>query len=72
MGKVTTLQDWWDQIVSQDPVFGYYTNAAKTWLITIFLLADMKVTLEGRPHLGAAVGAQDFRGLYVMDKVQQW
>ena len=29
----------------------------------------MKVTLEGGPHLGAAVGTQ---GLYVMDKVQQW
>ena len=77
--EVTTLLDWWDQIVSQDPAFGYYTNAAKTWLITkenhpfatvaTSANTDMKVTLEGRPHLGVPVGTQ---GLYVMDKVQQW
>ena len=32
-GKLTQLREWWDKIVSLGPIFGYFANPSKTWLI---------------------------------------
>ena len=60
-GKITRLWEWWDQLNSFSPKYGYFTNVCKTWLVTkknclstateAFADTDVKVTSEGRPYL---------------------
>ena len=76
------LQAWWDKLVSVGPVYGYHANAAKIWLITKQLhhqstmsaLSDttVNITVEGRPHLGAPLGSQEYTDLLVKGKVKEW
>ena len=33
---------------------------------------EVKVTSEGRPYLGAALGTEEYIQAFVTDKVQQW
>ena len=82
VGKVADLRKWWDEICSKGPAYGYFTNASKTWLITkethhtnavaAFTGTNVKVTSEGRPHLGAAIGTNEFKKRHIMGKVQVW
>ena len=61
---------------------GYYPNAAKTWLIVkspflsgaqrIFDGTGVQVTVEGKHHLGAALGSHSFTDRYVSEKVELW
>ena len=32
-GSLHSTRLWWDHLVSTGPAFGYYANAAKTWLL---------------------------------------
>ena len=71
-----------DEIFRLGPSFGYYINASKTWLIikkefraeVDLLFGDMEVriTREGRPHLGAPLGSPYYVSQYVSENVQQW
>ena len=68
--------------VSLDPTFGYFANSSKTWLIVksphlqaateLFHGTGVNITVEGKRHLGAAVGRQSFVHQYVEEKVAQW
>lgn len=81
-GKVHRLREWWDQINTLGPKFGYFTNPSKTWLVTkedhlsaasaAFADTDVKVTSEGRPYLGTALGTEEYIRAFVTNKVQQW
>ena len=59
---------------------GYYVNTSKSWLIlkdperlneaeTIFADTAIKVTIEGKRHLGEALGNDNFRRDYATEKV---
>ena len=81
-GKVNRLREWWDLINKEGPKYGYYTNASKTWFfckedclpsaVATFADTDVKVTSEGRPYLGAALGSEEYIQSFVTDKVLQW
>ena len=81
-GKVHRLREWWDQLNTLGPKFGYFTNPSKTWLVTkedhlsaasaAFADTDVKVTSEGRPYLGTALGTEEYIRAFVTNKVQQW
>ena len=81
-GSLLSLRNWWDSLTSSGPAFGYHTNATKTWLITNdphlakardrFQGTHVNITAHGRPHLGAALGSQEFIDQFVTDKVNQW
>ena len=81
-GKITRLREWWSQLSSQGPKFGYYANATKTWLVTkqkhlaaataSFANTGVQVTSEGRPYLGAAIGTKEYVLSHVEGKVAQW
>ena len=81
-GKIINLRTWWDQLNILGPKFGYYTNPSKTWLVTkestfnhaaaAFADAGVKVTSEGRPYLGVALGTDEYMQAFVSDKVKQW
>ena len=81
-GELTRLRKWWDRIVELGPDYGYYPNASKTWLIvkeskleeasTIFQETGVAITMEGKRHLGAALGKHAFVESYVQQKVTEW
>ncbi len=82
MGAIANLRDYWDQLCIHGPAFGYLVNARKSWLITkedqlsagetAFENTGVKVTAEGRPYLGAAIGTPDYIQQHVTSKVSEW
>ena len=61
------LRHWWDRLSQEGPKYGYYPNAAKTYLIVkeeylssaeqAFADTDIKITTSGKRHLEAALGS---------------
>ena len=83
VGSAEGLRRWWDILVTEGPKYGYFPNPSKTWLILkgnastddfqcLFSNTDIKITTEGRPYLGAAIGTAQFVENYVRDKVDEW
>ena len=75
------LRKWWDTIITQGSKFGYHVNQSKSWIIIknekylneakrIFEGTDIKCTTEGKRHLGAAIGSQDYKTAYANEKVK--
>ena len=82
-GTVDKLRHWWEMILSEGRKYGYHVNASKSWLIlkdpskldyvnTLFSDTGIKVTTEGKRHLGAALGSDSFVKSYAEDKVSEW
>ena len=82
-GSCENLRQWWDQIDHLGPTyFGYHPNGAKTYLIVKeehekkakarFADTDVHITINGKRHLGAALGANTFTEEYVSSKVREW
>ena len=81
-GKISCLRSWWDDIIMHGPSFGYFANASKTWLVvkpglqeeasTIFGDTNVKITCEGRPYLGSALGCHSYTSEFVTGKVEKW
>ena len=81
-GGLNHLKAWWDRISAIGPDYGYYPNASKTWLIVkeanleeataLFQGTGVSITVDGRRHLGAAIGTHSFVENYVQRKVSGW
>ena len=81
-GKLNQIKLWWSMVNTIGPEYGYYPNAAKSWLIVkedhleaaerLFAGTGVNVTAEGKQHLGAAVETRSFVESYVMKKVEKW
>ena len=81
-GKLTGLKFWWEELCRLGPKYGYFPNAAKTWVITkdehlekakrIFKGTNVQITTEGKRHLGAALGKEKFKREFVNLKVDGW
>ena len=79
VGKIDRLCEWWSQLASQGPKFGYFASATKTWLVTkekhlttatdFFANTGVQVTSEGRPYLDAVIGTEEFVISHVKDRV---
>ena len=64
------------------PTYGYHPNSSKTYLIVkeeheskakeLFADTDVHITINGKRHLGAAIGAKSFTEEYVSRKVGEW
>ena len=64
------------------PALGYYPNAKKCWLVVkpenlkeandVFARTGIHITMEGRKHLGAALGQRSYLEEYVGSKVKEW
>lgn len=69
-GKLRHLYSWWNQLLRCGPEYGYHANASKTWLVVkqehlplateIFADPGVQITVEGRRHLGVALGTSSF------------
>ena len=81
-GSLASLRSWWDELTSIGPGYGYFANAAKTWLVTkerhaerareIFPDTAVNITSSGRPYLGAPLGSSEFTEQFVQEKVNNW
>ena len=81
-GRLVDLKVWWDAIGYYGPYIGYYVNPAKSWLIVkphmteeaslIFADSNINVTCEGRKHLGAVIGCQNFKNKFINNLVDDW
>ena len=81
-GTINELKWWWDIIVKFGPFLGYYPKPEKSWLIVkpqfleqakeIFSQSGLKITTEGRRHLGAVVGSAVYKKEYVDQLVDSW
>ena len=40
--------------------------------IHIFNDTNIQITIQGRRHLGAALGTSQFRNKYIMEKIKKW
>ena len=82
VGSLHSTRQWWNQILTMGPAFGYYANAAKTWLLTkdkfldqakiLFQDTQVNITIYGRPYLGAALGSKEFVNQFISDRVNSW
>ena len=62
-GSLLQLKDWWSGLLSFGCHFGYYVNAAKTWLVAkeeylasaqrIFNDSGIQIASAGRPYLAS-------------------
>ena len=78
----SNLRSWWDELIRLGPLFGYYPNSSKTYLVVreehkesasqAFTDTGVNVISEGKRHLGAAIGSHSFTVEYVSRKVQEW
>uniref|UniRef100_A0A1X7SU22 Reverse transcriptase domain-containing protein n=1 Tax=Amphimedon queenslandica TaxID=400682 RepID=A0A1X7SU22_AMPQE len=81
-GRLQTLREWWDGLVEAGPLFGYFPNSVKTWLLVkpssaddakaIFEDTNISITTEGRPVLGSPIGTSDYINKYVESQVSDW
>ena len=63
---IKTLQKWWENLCNIGPLYGYYPNARKTWLVVredqleeanaTFAGTEVQVSTTGRRELGAPLG----------------
>ena len=81
-GTIDQLKVWWKLIIEFGPFIGYYAKPTKSWLIVkpehveyamdIFEGTDIRITTDGKRHLGAVIGTEIFKDEYVSGKVSEW
>ena len=82
-GKLQPLKEWWELIQKEGIKFGYFVKPSKSWLILkdsskydeckkLFESSPINITIEGKRHLGAAIGSSDFKNEYIDGKVEKW
>ena len=78
-GKISSIHTWWEKLKELGPAYGYYPNAAKTWLILkspdlqdraeeLFGPDGVNITCEGKRHIGAVIGTEEFKEAFVKKK----
>ena len=80
IGMLRAIKEWWDKLNERGPKYGYFTNASKTTLVVktqelyeiaqeMFRGTGIKINIEGKRVLGAAVGTTEYERSYVKEKV---
>ena len=81
-GKIEKLHEWYLCLESTGKPHGYYVNRTKSWLILKSeetaerakqIFGDsVNITTEGKRHLGAVVGSEEYKKEYCEEKVNNW
>ena len=81
-GTIKQLHTWWNRLAEHGPLFGYFPNPTKTWVVVkqeheqeasrVFADSGINITTKGRPYIGAAVGTEEYVTEYVSSKVSEW
>ena len=82
VGKLRNILTWWNKLNTFGPKLEYFPKAKKSWLIVkpekyetakgIFKDTNLNITNEGKRHLGAVVGTEEFKKEYVIMRVNEW
>ena len=70
-------------VIKEGKKYGYFVKPSKSWLIlkdpnrvgeaqALFEDAPINVTTEGKRHLGAVLGTDEFKNSYINNKVEEW
>ena len=69
-GRLIRLRAWWDILSVTGPLYGYYPNAVKTFLVVksdlhdevteVFRDTNVEITCVGHRYLGGALGTPTF------------
>jgi len=82
-GSLQDLRQWWDNLLSLGPDYGYYINTSKCFLLlknnsvpgstcTCFQGISVNVCSDGHRYLGSAIGTDDFVRSFVLNQVKTW
>ena len=81
-GDLESLKIWWSKLLQHGPNMGYYPNASKSWLVVkpehlqkakqIFEGTNVNITTNGKKHLGATIGSEEYKAEYIQAKVEEW
>ena len=79
-GKLDELNVWWKDIQTQGPMFGYFPNSAKTWLIVKEgdleraqqMFPEINVTSEGHKYLGSFIGNEEGTIKFIEEQIGKW
>ena len=81
-GTIDSVKLWWDQIITYGPYLGYNAKPSKSWLIVkneyvdyakeIFSNTGLNITTDERRHLGAVIGTDAFKQIYVNNLIENW
>ena len=81
-GKLLDLKSWLDSILEKGPIYGYFAEPSKSWLIVkeekleeataIFEGTAVNITSTGKKHLGAVIGHPDHKREFVSKLVEEW
>ena len=78
--KLSGIKDYWSQLTSTGPKYGYFPKASKSYLIvkedqlpnatTLLDNSNVNITVKGKSHLGAIGGSDIYKREYVDDLVK--
>jgi hypothetical protein len=79
--RLTRLRQWFDLLLADGPSFGYFPEAAKSYLIVrprymqlakrIFAGVSVQI-VQGQRFLGSFVGSEPLKAQYVLEKTRKW
>ena len=78
-GKLSSIKDYWSQLTSIGPKYGYFPKASKSYLVVkqdqlpnatpLFDNSNVNTRVEEKRYLGAIVGSETYKREYVDDLV---
>ena len=81
-GKISSIKDYWSQLTSIGPKYGYFPKASKSHVIvkedqlpnatTLFGNSNVNIAVTGKRLLGAIVGSEIYKREYVDDLLKDW
>ena len=81
-GKLSSIKDYWNQLTSIGPKYGYFPKASKSYLIVkedqlpnataLFDNSNVNITVKRKRHLGAIVASDGYKREYVDELVKDW
>ena len=81
-GSLRNLHEWFLQLSSEGEKYGYYVNGSKSWLIvknadrmeeaSKIFGTTVKITKDGKRHLGAVIGSPQYKDEYCEKMVDGW
>ena len=81
-GSIRGLHKWFLQLTAEGHKYGYFVNGSKSWLIVKNAEKmkeaketfgnTVKITQEGKRHLGAVIGSKEYKDVYCQEMVDNW
>ena len=82
-GDLVSLRQWWEEITTEGVKYGYYVQQSKSFLILknpelfdsasrLFWDTSINIATDGKRHLGAVLGSEEFRDSYIKNLICDW